>query len=100
MKNILLRTKTINIALGTPIKNPMLFEHWVPTSTLINLVHVHYYSKSFLKQNITKEIATTIAALVKHSTAGQFEFKNRSLNLSRKTDINLLTKVNTLLKNK
>lgn len=70
--------KLIASFVGRKIKDPPLFEHWVPTSLLVDLVFWHKRQYQEGRDN-TESIAKTIAELVRNSQAGKLEFKNHAI---------------------
>ena len=77
---------------GTPLKTPIFYEHWVPTSLLVDLVFWH--EKLAMEDvNRTPEFAGIVANLIKHSSAGRYEFENRSIHKESPWDLELLAAV-------
>lgn len=70
--------KFVSSFIGRKIGEPPLFEHWVPTSLLVDLVfwHKRQYQEG---RNNTEIIAKTIAELIRDSQAGKSEFTNRAI---------------------
>ncbi len=82
---------------GTVVSEPELFEYWVPTSSLIDLVANHRY---FQKQNesYTLSVAVVIGELVKNSAAGRIELVHRVFNNNYPHDQILWSATNDYLK--
>ncbi len=92
LKAILTKEKTISAVVGKIDKQPELFENWVSTPLIQDLVRLHR------KSGNTKEITSVLSTLLKDSTAGRYEFKTRALNLNEKVDLKLYEAVNKTLK--
>ncbi|MDE2001454.1 MAG: hypothetical protein KGI60_02720, partial [Patescibacteria group bacterium] len=57
----------ISIYVGEPISSPVFYEHWVPTSLMVDLAFWH--KKEFLSgRSTTQEIAHVIAELIRDSS--------------------------------
>ena len=65
-------------AVGEPVQEPALFEHWVPTSLLVDLVFWHKHHKE-IGRDTTESTAATIAELIRDSSAGRIEFRERAV---------------------
>lgn len=92
LKAILEKKNKITAVVGKISKQPELFENWVSTPLIQDLVRVHR------KSGNTKEITTILSSLLKDSSAGRYEFKTRSINLNEKADLKLYEAVNKKLK--
>jgi hypothetical protein len=78
LQAIVERKKKIKVFVGRPIAQPLFFEHWVPTSLLVDLVFWH--KKQFkMGRETTDTIAKTIVELIRDSSAGRTEFIERSV---------------------
>jgi hypothetical protein len=89
---ILTNKPTISAVIGEPIAEPVLFETWVPTSTLLELVFWHRQWSEQGKE-ITQSVAQVITELIRDSSAGQTELIERCPHLSSKTDRRLLAEI-------
>lgn len=83
LRAILFGQPTILAVIGEPCGEPLLFEHWVPTSLLLDLVSLHRYRFAMEDNDATRHIAETIARLIRHSTAGIHELNHRCLHTLR-----------------
>ncbi len=83
---------TIRAVVGEPVAEPALYEHWVPTSLLVDLVFWHKRQVQ-LGRKITEAVAHVIAELIRDSSAGRVEFVERSIHRDKKLDILLLEAV-------
>lgn len=72
------KKETILAMVGEPIAKPPLFEHWVPTSLLVDLVFWHKRQMEAGKDT-TETIARMIAELIINSSAGKKEFDERAM---------------------
>jgi hypothetical protein len=92
LNNVLFGQKTISATIGEPIGDPMIYEAWIPTSTLVDFVsfHRHFFEKN---HDITQHISKVIARLIKDSHAGQHEFRTNTLSLHVEEDKHLLEAV-------
>ncbi|PJA46343.1 hypothetical protein CO172_03890 [Candidatus Uhrbacteria bacterium CG_4_9_14_3_um_filter_36_7] len=92
LNTVLFGQKTIIANIGEPIAEPMIYDAWVPTSTLVDLVSFHRY---FFENNhqITERIAKVVAQLIETSTAGQHEFRNYAISSHLQEDQTLLEEV-------
>jgi len=96
VKAILNKKKTILTAVGEPLSDPVLCEHWVPTQILVDLVF-WYEEQIKAGRDTTSETAKIIAELIRHTSAGRTEFAERSIHKEEKTHKVLLTAVIKLL---
>jgi len=72
------KRENINVVIGETNAEPMFYEHWVPTSILVELVFWH--KRQFKKvEGITDSTSHVIAELIRHSSAGRIEFVERSV---------------------
>lgn len=67
---------------------PLLTDHWVPTSTMMELVDLHRE-----KPDAIEAIAQTLATMVADSSVGRIELKNRAIDLNNLFDRQLLYKL-------
>ncbi len=89
--------KTIRATVGEPIAEPPLYEHWVPTSLLVDLVF--WYKRQIQAgRDTTNTVAHMIAELIRDSSAGRFEFVNRAIHRNDKIHAQLLKAVLKILK--
>lgn len=90
--------KTIRAAIGEPIAEPAIYEHWVPTSLLADLVFWHKRQIKSSRQT-TETIAQTIFELIRDSSAGRIEFFQRAIHHEDEIDAHLLKSVEKILEN-
>ena len=57
-------------------EKPVFYEHWVPTTLLIDLVYLYKWQNISGRENTVK-YAETIAEIIRDTSAGQFEFFER-----------------------
>ncbi len=98
LKAILEDKKTIRATIGEPIAEPAIYEHWVPTSLLVDLVFWHKRQIQMSRQT-TETIAQTIFELIRDSSAGRIEFFQRAIHHEDEIDAHLLESVEKILKN-
>lgn len=90
------KKENILTMIGEPIAEPPLFEHWVPTSLLVDLVFWH--KRQMESGNDTTETtARMIAELIKNSSAGRKEFNERAVHQDDETHFKLAEVVNKIL---
>lgn len=76
LRAILNAQTSIKAFVGEPSSTPEIFEHWVPTSLLIDLNY--WYKRQYeLKRDTTEATAKVIAELIRDSSAGRIEFVER-----------------------
>ncbi|TSC52813.1 MAG: hypothetical protein LiPW39_538, partial [Parcubacteria group bacterium LiPW_39] len=73
-----------------------LFEHWVPTSLLVDLVFWHKRQLE-LGRETTEAVARTIAELIRDSSAGRIELAQRAVHRDDEADERLLQAVAKIL---
>jgi hypothetical protein len=78
--------------IGEPIAEPPLYEHWVPTSLLVDLVF-WYKREVQAGRDTTKTMAQTIAEIIRNSSAGRIEFKERAVHRNDEIHLKLLEAV-------
>lgn len=83
LRAIIFEQPTIRAVTGRPNGEPALFEHWVPTSLLLDLVTLYRSRLTAGDAGATQYIAGTIARLIRHSRAGVHEFTVRCLHTLR-----------------
>ncbi|MBI4691863.1 MAG: hypothetical protein HY773_00220 [Candidatus Terrybacteria bacterium] len=97
LQAIVSKKQKIRAYIGEPIAKPPLFEHWVPTSLLVDLVFWHKRQVQN-GRNTTDTMARTIAELIRDSSAGRIEFAQRSIHRDDKIHMKLLKAVARILK--
>ncbi|MDP3795474.1 MAG: hypothetical protein Q8R13_06185 [bacterium] len=87
---------TIGATIGEQVGEPALYEHWVPTALLVDLVfwHDRYCA---LGRGTTDAFARTIAELIRDSRAGRDEFVHSSLHRDDASHMRLLERVAEIL---
>lgn len=88
LRAILFEQPIIRAIVGEPHGEPVLFEHWVPTSLLLDLVTFHRYTLK-LGRAITESTAEVLVTLVEHSSAGRRELAERCVVQSNPEDVQL-----------
>lgn len=88
LKKILLARTTITAVVATPIKEPAVYEYWVPTSFLLDLISFHRYYAS-LGKDCTKSVGQVIADCIRDSSAGRIEFSHRCTKVREEADSKL-----------
>jgi hypothetical protein len=92
LRAILKNQDNIFAAVGEPRGTPMLYEHWVPTSLLVDLVFWH--NKQMMSGiDITAETAKVIFEMIRNSSMGRREFENRAVHRDDETHKKLLDAV-------
>ena len=90
------KKENILAMIGEPIAEPPIFEHWVPTSLLVDLIFWHKRQRESKKD--TKEItARMIAELIKDSSAGRVEFEERAIHKDDEVHLKLAEAVAEIL---
>ncbi len=82
----------IRAFVAEPVAEPALYEHWVPTSLLVDLVFWHKHQFQ-IGRDTTKAMASVIAKLILNSSAGRSEFINRVVHHDDKVHRRLLRAV-------
>lgn len=96
LQAIVNKQEKIKAFVGEPVVEPPLFEHWTPTSLLVDLVFWH--KRQFqMGRNTTEAIARTIAELIRDSSAGRYEFAHRAIHRDDKIHTELLQAVAKIL---
>ncbi len=95
---ILNKKETIKAVVGESIAKPSLYEHWVPTSLLVDLVFWH---KRQIEdgRDTTQTIAKTIVELIRDSSAGRIEFAERAIHRNDEIHMRLFNAVAEILNN-
>ena len=97
LKAILEDRKTIRAVIGEPVAEPAIYEHWVPTSLLADLVFWH--KRQIQSGRDTTEIMTrVIAELIYDSSAGRIEFAERAIHRDDEIHMRLLQAVEKIIK--
>lgn len=78
LKAIIEGRQSIRAAVGEPIAEPVHYEHWVPTSLLVDLVFWHEHEIAAGRET-TEKIAQVIAELIRSSSAARLEFVHRGV---------------------
>lgn len=96
LQTIVDKKETILAVIGEPIEEPPLFEHWVPTSLLVDLIFWH---KRQMKSgnDTTETTAKMIAELIRNSSAGRKEFNERAIHKDDEIHIKLAEVVAKIL---
>lgn len=96
LQAIINQKDTIRAFVGEPTAEPALYEHWVPTSLLIDLVFWHKHQIQ-TGRDTTDTIAHTIAELIHNSSAGRDEFVHRAVHHDDEIHMRLLEAVVKIL---
>lgn len=96
LQTILENKDSILAAVGEPIAEPLIFESWIPTSMLCELVSLNRYW-STIGIDRSANFAEIIAELIKTSLAGRIEFLERATQNSLESDLKLVKIVEELL---
>lgn len=91
------KKQKIQAFIGKPITKPPLFEHWVPTSLLVDLVFWHK-RQTQNGRDTTDTTARVITELIRDSSAGRIEFAQRSVHRDDEIHMKLLKAVAKILK--
>lgn len=92
LQAIINKKDVIRAAVGESIAEPPLYEHWVPTSLLVDLVFWHK-RQAQAGRDTTDPVAHTIAELIRDSSAGRIEFVERVADRDDEIDRRLLLAV-------
>ena len=90
------KKETILAVIGEPVAEPPLFEHWVPTSLLVDLVFWHKRQMEVGKDT-AETTARMIAELIKNSSAGRKEFNERAVHQDDEIHIKLMNAIKRML---
>lgn len=96
LQAIINKKDKIYAVVGKPFKDPPLYEHFVPTSLLVDIVFWHKKQINDGK-NTKNSTANFIAELILNSQAGRTEFKERAVHKDDKTHVLLLKAVSEIL---
>lgn len=96
LKAIIDGKNSIRAVVGEPTAEPPLYEHWMPTSLLVDLVFWHKRQVQN-GRDTTDTIASTIAELIRDSSAGRIEFSERSVHKDDEIHLKLLEAVSKIL---
>lgn len=96
LQAIVNQKNTIRAFAGEPIAEPPLYEHWVPTSLLVDLVF-WYKRQVQIGRKTTNAVARIIAELIRDSSAGRLEFAQRSIHRDNEIHMRLLGAVAKIL---
>ena len=96
MQAIVDKKKNILAVIGKPVAEPPLFEHWVPTSLLVDLVFWHKRQME-VGNDTTEATAKMIAELIKNSSAGRKEFNERAVHQGDEINIKLMNAIKRML---
>lgn len=89
---LLLDLKTVKAAVGRKLADPIVFNEWVPTPLLMDLVS--FSRNGQVRNPVSMEaVAEVIAGLIVNSEAGRVEFFERSVDLKHESDMVLVTLV-------
>lgn len=83
---------SIRAFVGEPTAKPALYEHWVPTSLLVDLVFWNKHHNQ-AGRDTTETTANTIVELIRDSSAGRIEFVQRAVHHDDKIHMRLLETV-------
>jgi len=97
LKVIIDKKDAIRAFVGKPISESPLYEHWVPTSLLVDLVF--WQKKQIQSGRDTTEItAQLIAELIRDSSAGRIEFRERAIHHDDEIHMRLLQAIEKIIK--
>ena len=88
--------ESVLASVGEPLGEPPLREHWVPTPLLVDVV---FWNKRqvLAGRETTEESAKIVAELIKDSSAGRIEFRERAIHRDDDIHMKLLDKVAEIL---
>ncbi len=89
---------TIKAYLGEPIAKPLIYEHWVPTQILVELVFWHK-QQTLAGRDITDAVAKVIAELIRDTSAGRLEFAEHGVHRDDEIHMKLFNAVKKILSN-
>ena len=96
LKEIVKSKDSIRAFVGEPTAEPALYEYWVPTSLLVDLV---FWNKrhSQAGRDTVETTANMIVELICDSSAGRIEFRERAVHHNDKIHMRLLDTVTRIL---
>lgn len=96
LKAIVEKKDSIRAFVGEPVAEPALYEPWVPTSLLVDLV---FWNKRHSQsgRDTTETTAKMIAELIQDSSAGRIEFAERAVHHDDEIHMRLLDMVKKIL---
>lgn len=83
---------TIKAYVGEPIAKPPIYEHWIPTQILVELVFWHK-QQTLAGLDTTEATAKVIAELIRDTSAGRFEFAEHGVHRDDKIHMKLFKAV-------
>lgn len=86
----------IKAHIGEPIAKPPIYEHWVPTQILVELVFWHK-QQALNGQDTTDATAKVIAELIRDTSAGRFEFAKHGIHRDDEIHMKLFKAVKKIL---
>lgn len=92
LKAIVEGKNAIRAMVGELTRAPAFYEHWVPTSLLVDLVFWHE-QQAQAGRDTTDTVARTVAELIRDSSAGRVEFMNRALHRDNEIHVRLQKRV-------
>ena len=87
---------TIKAYVGEPIAKPPIYEHWVPTQILVELVFWHK-QQTLSGRDTTDATAKVIAELIRDTSAGRLEFAEHGVHRDDKIHMKLFKAVQKIL---
>lgn len=96
LQAVIFGKEKIRAMTGEPIDEPALYEHWVPTSLLVDLVFWHKRQIQ-IGRKTTEAMAKVITELIRDSSAGRLEFAERAVHKDDKIHMMLLKVVAKIL---
>lgn len=96
LQAIINNQKTIKVYTGEPIGKPPIYQHWVPTQILVELVFWHK-KQALISRNTTDATAKVIAELIRDTSAGRLEFVEHGIHRDDKIHIKLFKAVQKIL---
>lgn len=92
LRAVLFEEPSVCAYVGEPIAMPPIFESWVPTSTLLDLVSFHRYWHA-LGHDVADSVAGVLKELIRDSSAAQYELFNRCFNEKHPADQKLMERM-------
>jgi len=97
LQAIINNKNTIKAYMGEPIGEPPIYEHWVPTQILVELVF--WYKRQILAgRDTTDATAKVIAELIRDSSIARLEFAEHGIHRDDKIHMKLFKAVQDIIK--
>ncbi len=96
LKAITNKQKSIKAYVGEPVGKPPIYEHWVPTQILVELVFWHK-QQTLAGRDTTDATAKVITELIRDTSSGRREFAEHGIHRDDKIHMKLFNAVKKIL---